>query len=458
MSGPLVVVGDALLDVDIDGSAERLCPEAPVPVVDVAARSQRPGGAGLAAMLAADDVDDVVLICALADDEPGRALLRLLTDRVQVADIPLRGGTVCKTRVRAGGQSIVRLDSGDGRAGAEDPLPPRVCAALQAADTVLVADYGRGVAAHRELRELLGRMVARVPVVWDPHPRGPKPVPGVGLATPNDAEAAAFACADTVAARASQLVDGWQAGAVAVTLGAEGAVVVGRGGEPVAVAAPTGGGAAHVPFDTCGAGDCFASTAARALMAGADVYAAVRAAAAAASAFVAAGGASALSSPVQPTPVVLHPAEDAFALARRIRRDGRRLVATGGCFDLLHPGHISLLREARRLGDALIVCLNSDESVRRAKGRGRPVVRAEDRARVLSELESVDAVAIFDEVTPTAVLDRLRPHIWVKGDDYAGTELPEAATVTTHGGDIVFVPTLRGYSTTRMVAAVRDSA
>ena len=195
------------------------------------------------------------------------------------------------------------------------------------------------------------------------------------------------------------------------------------------------------------------------LMAGDDVVTAVEAATATATAFVESGGAAAVSAAAaerdHPEPVHLASADSAFDLADRIRRSGGRLVATGGCFDLLHPGHIALLRQARSLGDALVVCLNSDDSVRRAKGSTRPVVSAADRARVLHELGSVDAVVVFDEPTPSAVLDRLRPHVWVKGTDYADSELPEAETVRRHGGEIVFVPLLPGYSTTRLVAAAR---
>lgn len=463
VAGPLVVVGDALLDVDIDGSADRLCPEAPVPVVDVCMQWQRPGGAGLAATLAAEATDEVILVCALGADDAGHTLRELLTNQVQVVSVDLRGSTVCKTRVRAGGQSVVRIDSGDGRA-ADTPIPEQVREVLSRAATVLVADYGRGVTAHPEIRDALAEAAGRVPVVWDPHPRGAPPVPGVRLVTPNRSEAAVFApTGETPAERSRALIELWQADAVAVTLGAAGAVVSLRD-EPDARSAPVprSVSVSGSRLDTCGAGDRFAGTAAVRLMAGDHVFRAVETATAAAAEFVAAGGAAASSSAVaesdHPEPVVLGPGEDAFALAERMRRTGKRLVATGGCFDLLHPGHISLLRQARSLGDALVVCLNSDESVRRAKGPTRPVVSAGDRAKVLLELGSVDAVAIFDEPTPTELLDRLRPHVWVKGADYAGTALPEADTVQRHGGEVVFVPIVRGYSTSRIVAAARADA
>ena len=132
------------------------------------------------------------------------------------------------------------------------------------------------------------------------------------------------------------------------------------------------------------------------------------------------------------------------------------IVATGGCFDLLHAGHIETLRAARALGDFLVVCLNSDASVARLKGQGRPIVSEHDRIRVLAALEFVDAVVVFDEETPTQLLRRLRPDVWVKGGDYDGRALPEAAVLTGWGGQAVVVPYLHGRSTTALVHAAAN--
>jgi rfaE bifunctional protein nucleotidyltransferase chain/domain len=215
-------------------------------------------------------------------------------------------------------------------------------------------------------------------------------------------------------------------------------------------------------LDTLGAGDQFAAAAAVALLEGADVREAVHVAVLSAAQFVRDGGASAIStvSGSETIELAVRMAEpagqsDAFEVAARIRRAGGRLVATGGCFDLLHRGHISLLNQARALGDALVVCLNSDASVRRAKGAGRPVVAQQDRARVLNALAAVDGVAIFEEKTPAALLARLQPDIWVKGQDYADRIMPEAEVVERLGGQVVLLPVLPGYSTTRLVHTAR---
>ncbi|NKQ57164.1 bifunctional heptose 7-phosphate kinase/heptose 1-phosphate adenyltransferase [Amycolatopsis sp. K13G38] len=451
MTGPLVVVGDALLDIDVDGAAERLCPEAPVPVVDVGREWQRPGGAGLAALLAARSAREVVLVTALGADESGERVAGLLAGEVELCALPLEGETPRKTRIRAAGQSVVRLDHGGGRA-RHDPLPARVISLLREASTILVADYGRGVAGHPEIRRLLAQ--ARVPVVWDPHPHGGRPVPGARLVTPNESEAAKFAGehgAPDGLARA--LRERWGA-PVAVTTGSRGAVLATDAGTTTIPVPDAARVPASVRPDTCGAGDRFASAAAAALFDGVRLEEAVGVAVESAARFVAAGAATAVSRPVDRTGPAA--GADAFELAARVRRRGGRLVATGGCFDLLHTGHVKLLQQARSLGDALVVCLNSDSSVRALKGPARPVTPAADRKRVLEALEAVDAVAVFDETSPAPLLGRLAPDVWVKGGDYTEADLPEAAVVRRHGGDIVLVPTVEGYSTTRILEGVHN--
>jgi len=234
---------------------------------------------------------------------------------------------------------------------------------------------------------------------------------------------------------------------VAVTLGARGALLVGGAGPALVVPAGRVGGAS---LDPCGAGDCFAATAAVRLAAGALPSEAVRAAVAAASAFVAEGGAAGAAAggfapPPAPVP------EDARALAARVRAAGGTVVATGGCFDLLHAGHVRTLEAARALGDCLVVCLNSDASVRRLKGPDRPLVDEADRAAVLAALACVDAVAVFEEDDPREILRALRPHVWAKGGDYAVGDLPEAAVLAEWGGQAVIVPYVAGKSTTRLI-------
>jgi D-beta-D-heptose 7-phosphate kinase / D-beta-D-heptose 1-phosphate adenosyltransferase len=454
---PVVVVGDSLLDHDVLGTVERLSPDAPVPVVDERVVRSRPGGAGLAALLCARDGRPVTLVTALASDAAGAELAAMLhAGGVEVIDLGLEGATPEKLRIGPPGRALLRLDRGGG--GAVGVANAEARAAIGWGAAALVADYGRGVAAAPELRDALAR--AARPVVWDPHPRGPAPIDGSTLVTPNLAEAKAlepgFAgdAVPVVARRARALARRWRAAAVGVTCGARGVVLVESAGPPLSIAAePAPGG------DPCGAGDRFASFAAGALADGAATSEAVGVAVTSASRFVAAGGAGAIAGddPAQPVPA---PVDEPVALARATRADGGIVVAAGGCFDLLHPGHVRTLQAARALGDCLVVCLNSDASVRALKGPGRPVVGQEDRAAVLRALGCVDGVLIFDEQTPAAALERLRPHIWAKGADYAGRELPEAGVLAGWGGEVVLLPLVHGKSSTRILeeAAIHGTA
>ncbi|RKQ93906.1 rfaE bifunctional protein kinase chain/domain/rfaE bifunctional protein nucleotidyltransferase chain/domain [Solirubrobacter pauli] len=433
----LVVIGDALLDRDLHGRAERLAPDAPVPVVDAMEPVARAGGAGLAALLAARAGVDVTLVTALGADAAGEELRTLLRG-VDVIDLGLHGATPEKIRVLAGGRPVVRLDRGGESCGC-GPLP---AGALDGADAVLVSDYGRGVAAEPTVRAALADL--DVPLIWDPHPKGPEPVRGATLVTPNlkEATASASTSGEDSALAAGEtagrvLAERWRAVAVAVTLSERGAVVVSGDSPALAVPAPRVAGG-----DPCGAGDCFAATAAARIAQGALPSEAVRAAVDAASAFVAGDD----------TP--RRHEGDARAVAERVRAAGGTVVATGGCFDLLHAGHVRMLEQARALGDCLIVCLNSDASVARLKGDDRPLVEQEDRAAVLNGLACVDAVVVFDEDDPRAVLETIRPHVWAKGGDYAVGELPEAETLARWGGRAVIVPYVAGRSTTRLITEV----
>lgn len=459
---PVVVVGDALLDRDVSGRAERLCPTAPAPVLDEEGTCARPGGAALAAALLAAGGQETVLVTALAEDPAGHELAELLRRAsVHVVNVGLGGATPEKVRLRSGGQVLLRLDRGGPPAPVGPPVP-EVEHALEHAAGVLVADYGRGMSGGTALRRCLATVAHRCPLVWDPHPRGTAPVAGARLVTPNRSEAALRApmgnaggaaprddlAAVTGAARA--LLRRWQAHAVAVTLGASGALLVeSPAGPPLVVPVPRAHGG-----DPCGAGDRFAASATALLARGALPSEAVTRASAEAAAFVAAGGAAAfVAAGDGGRPDGTGPLRaNALEVAARVHAAGGTVVATGGCFDLLHAGHVSLLESARALGDCLVVCLNSDRSVRRLKGPDRPAVAAADRARVLMALESVDAVAVFDEDTPATVLSTLRPELFVKGGDYAGAALAEEGVTAAWGGQVVLVPYLDGRSTSSLLA------
>ncbi|WP_432492222.1 PfkB family carbohydrate kinase [Kineococcus gypseus] len=451
----VVVVGDVVLDREVLGAVHRVAPDAPVPVVDVDLVRESPGGAGLTALLAALEPSvDVALLAPVADDAAG-ARLRELLRGVEVLALPHEGGTRRKSRVRADGQVLVRLDDGGpGTPLLDDAALAAAGEALAGADVVLVSDYGAGTTREPRLRALLAAAARRVPVVWDPHPRGGAPVPGCALVTPNLAEARAALSAHHLHAGAlepdvlaAELRTLWEAAAVCVTAGARGAYCAAAGSEALHLPAVPAAG------DPCGAGDRFASSAAVEVARTGALSPALARAVRDASAWVAAGGTHGFFSPA-PAPVEQRPAGASPAeVAARVRAAGGTLVATGGCFDVLHAGHVGCLEAARGLGDALVVLINSDESVRRLKGPGRPVVGQADRERVLRALASVDAVGVFTEDDPREALAQLRPDVWAKGGDYGGAELPEAELVRSWGGRVVLLPYLDGRSTTSILAA-----
>jgi rfaE bifunctional protein nucleotidyltransferase chain/domain len=229
------------------------------------------------------------------------------------------------------------------------------------------------------------------------------------------------------AALARALAARWHAAAVCVTRGAAGATLADAAGHAEDFPA------ARVSGDPCGAGDRFAAAAARALAAGATPAEATRAAVSAASSYVASSGARTTSvpAPIPPARPSSAPRREAHEVVERVRGAGGTVVATGGCFDLLHVGHVRSLEAARGFGDCLVVLLNGDSSVRGLKGDDRPLVGEEERAETLRALACVDAVTIFDEPDPTEALRRLQPDVWCKGGDYLLDELPEAKAIAT---------------------------
>ncbi|WP_344016530.1 PfkB family carbohydrate kinase [Pseudonocardia xinjiangensis] len=450
----VVVIGDTLLDIDVEGSVDRLCPDAPAPVLAVEGEHDRPGGAGLAAVLVAGRDVPVRLVTALQDDGPGQRLRRLLDGAVDVVAGPAEGGTVVKCRLRAGGRSMLRTDRGAARPEPGFAAGLDLDTALADAGAVLVSDYGRGVAADPDVRAALARVITRrVPVVWDPHPRGADPVPGATVVTPNLAEARGAAGGAPVPGSgvpaalelAARLLTRWEARSVAVTLGRSGAVVRHRHGACSAAPAPV-----VQESDPCGAGDHFAGGVAAALARGETVDDAVAEAVAGTADFIALGGGATVRREgarwTQPRGAGAAPRpagtglDAAGANPERVRAGGGTVVAAGGSFDVLHTGHTDTLAAARALGDCLLVLVNSDESVRRRAGPGGPVVPLAERVAALAALECVDAVAVFDADDPRRVLDVLRPDLWVKGGDHDPAELPETPLVRSWGGEVVAVP------------------
>ncbi|HEX2052060.1 MAG TPA: D-glycero-beta-D-manno-heptose 1-phosphate adenylyltransferase [Actinomycetota bacterium] len=466
----VAVIGDAMLDVYVEGTSHRLSQEAPVPVVDAAGETRHAGGAANTAVNVRRLGARTSLIALAGDDADGDALRALLRDAGVGDAVVCVGGrmTMSKTRVVADGHIVVRVDRGDATPAAgpdERALAAAVDDALERCDAVIVSDYGYGAVTGAVVERLRARSAGARPVVVvdskdlarfrAARPDAVKPNFGQAAALLGLAPAPGARRADDVAAHAERLLDATGARLAAVTLDADGALLCERGRPPYRTYTRPRSDA-----HASGAGDTFVAALALALAAGADAAEAGEVATAAADVVVGAprvGTCSALELREHEMLADKY-VDDAERLAARVelhRRDGRRVVLTNGCFDILHRGHVSYLNRARRLGDVLVVGVNSDAGVRRLKGDGRPVNALEDRVQVLAALSSVDHVVAFDEDTPERLVEIVRPDVFVKGGDYTIDMLPEAAAVERHGGVVEILPYERDRSTTSLIERIR---
>ncbi len=471
---PVLVLGDLMLDVYLSGGVDRISPEGPVPVVSVRERSARLGAAGNVALNIKALGGTPRLVALMGGDEAGRELATLLAERDMpsaglVLD-PERPSTV-KTRVLGAGQQICRYDVEDARPVAGEALTAlheRSLAALAGARAVLLSDYGKGVLADELVEELVREAGRRgIPVVVDPKEGHFSAYRGVDLVTPNRAEAGGsfgipIRSEGDLETVGRGLLERLGAKALMITLGEDG-IALFRPGEDAARFPAR----ARQVYDVTGAGDTVVTVLALTLAAGGSLEEGAVLANHAAGLVVGRVGTAAveaeqllgtfmdeiLGETAGDGEGELLDREDAASWAERVRKDGRRIVFTNGCFDILHFGHYALLNEAARQGDLLVVGVNSDESVRRLKGPSRPVNGLAERARLLAHLRSVDAVVPFAEDTPLELIRELRPDILVKGDEYDEVAIVGADEVKSWGGTVYRFPMQQGYSTTSKLAA-----
>lgn len=476
----VVVIGDCILDRWTVGEAERVSREAPAPVVRVTETIAVPGGAANTAVNARALGARVRMVGLIGDDEAGRVLRdRLDAAGVDTSHLVVVEGTTTttKSRVVGGDRVVVRVDELAATPTAEHGarLGEAVARAIRCADAAVVCDYGLGVQAS-DVVPMLDRDRPGA-VVVDAHDLTRWAALAPDLVTPNAGEAATLLgrelgvgserAAAVVAAR-RDVLDRTGARAAVVTLDRDGTVLL----EPAAERDGTGPTAERA-FRTratpaseqqaSGAGDTFCAAATVALAVRTPLREAVSVAQAAADVVVREAGTSVcsaaalLESVTAPAATVVDHDELADAV-ERARQDGRRVVFTNGCFDVVHRGHTTYLRQARDLGDLLVVALNDDDSVRRLKGPERPINPAEDRAGVLAALACVDLVTVFATDTPIPLIERLRPEVYVKGGDYSPEMLRETEVVRSYGGEVVMVDYVPEHSTSAVVRRIREAA
>jgi D-beta-D-heptose 7-phosphate kinase / D-beta-D-heptose 1-phosphate adenosyltransferase len=464
----VAVVGDLMLDETWTGSVSRVAPEAPVPLLALSAMSRRAGGAGNVVENLATLGARSVALGAVGPEEEGAWLARRLTT------LPGGGGTIVvdplrttpvKRRMMSDGRQLLRVDQ-EIAAGlspaAEEALLSAALEALAEADVLLLSDYAKGTLTARVTSTLLGEARRKgIPALVDPKGRDYGRYRGAAVVTPNRKEleeVSGHLARDraTVASVGESLRRELDCDALLVKLSEEGMLLIRRDEAPVPIASR-----AREVFDVTGAGDTVLAMLGVALGAGLDLPSAAEAANRAAGAAVARAG----TAPIHWADLLDgtggSPADKGIdrshlpALAAMLHRGHRRVVFTNGCFDLLHPGHVRLLTEAKRLGDVLVVGLNSDDSIRRLKGPERPVLSEHDRAEVLGGLDAVDFVAIFGEDTPENLIRTIRPDVLVKGGDYTEATVVGAPFVRAYGGEVVLIPLIEGRSTSSMVARMK---
>jgi D-beta-D-heptose 7-phosphate kinase/D-beta-D-heptose 1-phosphate adenosyltransferase len=462
----VLCIGDAMLDRYVYGDASRISPEAPVPVLRVDREATMLGGAGNVARNIAALGGRAHFITLVGTDSIGQEFSRLASQINSVRPAFVTDATrptPLKTRFIAGTQQLLRADqemtisvSGE----IEEKIIDAALAAIPACQAVVMSDYGKGVLSARVLEQVIASAQTNgIPTLVDPKGRDYARYRGADLVTPNrkelsEATGLPTVDDDQVAAAARRVINVCGVGGVLAT---RGATLVSGSKEPHYFRAET-----REVFDVSGAGDTVIAAAALALAAGFDAAESVPLANVAAGIVVGKVG-TAVARLEEVTAALHHhdaPGTDAKLVTwdraaetiERWRTQGLKIGLTNGCFDLLHPGHVSLLNDARAACDRLVVAINGDASVTRLKGAGRPVQNESARAAVLSGMASVDLVVVFGQDTPVDLIERLQPDVLVKGSEYSVDQVVGGDIVEAYGGRILLVDLVPGYSTTDTIA------
>ena len=469
----LLVVGDLMIDEYVWGAVDRISPEAPVQVVSVLREDLTLGGAGNVVNNLRALGGRVAVAGVVGTAADGNRMIelfeRLAVDCrgvVQEAERP----TTRKTRIIASSQHVLRVDRETKRdisSASFERLIGFVEAMMPDIDVVLVSDYNKGLVT----RELMARITAAAhregkPVIVDPKGVDYTKYRGANLLTPNRKEASLASGVEitgdaSLAAAAQRIMAAARLDHLLITLGQEGMALF-TAGKPVYRIATR----ARQVYDVSGAGDTVLSVLGLALGLGTAFEESIKMANAAAGVVVGKVGTapirteellSAVTNTGRRFPSKHRDLAELPDLVRDLKRSGRRIVLTNGCFDLLHAGHVQLFAAARELGEYLIVAIDDDASVRKVKGNGRPVIRAEERIRILSALDSVDAVVVFASDELEALIDAVKPDVLVKGSNYDSAQVRGGDRVVRHGGRVALIPISEEISSSRIIKNIQES-
>lgn len=461
----VLVLGDVMLDRYWFGSTNRISPEAPVPVVKVQENEDRAGGAANVAMNIASLNVPVTLHGLVGNDDAGRALDKLLSEhRIQNQCVAVDSHpTITKLRILSRHQQLLRLDFEEGFHNLDcHELLAKLAAEITAYGALILSDYGKGTLDAVQQMIQIARQ-ANVPVLIDPKGTDFERYRGATLLTPNmsEFEAVAGHCndEDEIVAKGLKMIADFDLSALLITRSEKGMTLLRPNQDPFHL--PT---QAKEVYDVTGAGDTVISVLATAIADGRPLEEACYLANAAAGIVVGKLGTSTVS-PSELEQAIHQRAETGFgvvseaelkAIIQQSKTRGEKIVMTNGCFDILHPGHVSYLENARKLGDRLIVAVNTDESVKRLKGDSRPINDLDARMAVLAGLASVDWVVPFGEDTPQRLIGEILPDLLVKGGDYKPEEIAGSQEVWANGGEVRVLNFENGCSTTNVIKKIQS--
>jgi len=461
----ILVIGDVMLDRYWNGQTGRISPEAPVPIVRVEASEERPGGAGNVARSITALGGNCTLVGLLGDDANGKRVEELLLrDRVVLKCIRDQvSETTTKLRVLSQNQQLIRLDfESHFTAQSIAKLTDHACSILEGYDLLVLSDYGKG--ALYNIKQLIHHARSKnIPIFVDPKGNDFNKYHGVTAITPNQSEFHVVVgnceTEDEIAEKGSSLLNALGLEALIITRSEKGVILVNKTGRLTTFPAR-----AKEVFDVTGAGDTFISVLATAYAAGSSFEEAVNIANAAASVVVGKLGAAIVSRAeiehelyrsAQTSYKILNK-EDLLIEVSRLRDEGKKIIMTNGCFDILHPGHIEYLAKARELGDVLLVAVNTDASIKRLKGDSRPIYKLKDRLTMLSSLQSVDWLIAFDQDTPVDLITATLPDVLVKGGDYDMDEVAGGDAVCANGGEVKVLNYVQSHSTSELIYKIKN--
>ena len=463
----VLVVGDVMLDRYWHGATSRISPEAPVPVVRIGQVEDRPGGAGNVALNIASLGAPAWLIAATGEDEAADSLQTRLEaagvycDFARMPDAP----TITKLRVVSQHQQLIRLDHEEAfRSLSSDILEEKTAALLENIGAMILSDYNKGTLQNHQQLIQMAR-VRNIPVLVDPKGTDFERYRGATVITPNlhEFETVVGHCKDEqdLVNKGQKLMQELELEALLITRSEHGMTLICKDRQEVHLPAR-----AREVFDVTGAGDTVISTLAAALAAGSELPQAAAIANIAAGIVVGKLGTATISMPELRREVNRElgaergvVTKDQLTIAiEDARAHGEKIVFTNGCFDIIHAGHVGYLEQARKQGDRLVLAINSDASVKRLKGEGRPINSEDRRMAVLAGLEAVDWVVVFNEDTPENLLRMVKPDVLVKGGDYSIDEVVGAPIVYEYGGDVKVLAFLDNCSTTAIVEKIRTDS